>query len=52
MSTRAIFNGAILKFSEKFDHPFSHVIFGNLFPESNSFVAVRVTRSKNFASVC
>ena len=33
-----------LKFSEKFDHPFSHVfIFRNMFPESHGFVAVPVT---------
>ena len=38
------FNATILKFSEKFDHPFSHVfIFGNLFPESHGFVAMPVT---------
>ena len=35
---------AWIKFSEKFDHPFSHVfIFGNMFPESRGFVAVPVT---------
>ena len=33
-----------LKFSMKFDHPFSHVfIFGNMFPESHGFVTVPVT---------
>ena len=43
---------AILKLSEKFDHPFSHVfIFGNMFPESHGFVAVPVTRPNNFVSL-
>ena len=38
------FNATILKFSEKFDHPFSHVfIFGNIFSESRGFVAMPVT---------
>ena len=38
------FNATILKFSEKFDHPFSHVfIFGNMFPESHGFIAMPVT---------
>ena len=33
----------LLKFSEKFDPPFSHVFrFGNMFPESHGFVAVRL----------
>ena len=47
------FNATILKFSEKFDHPFSHVLFkfGNIFPESDGFVAVPVTRSNNFVSI-
>ena len=37
------FNSMILKFSEKFDHPFLHVfIFGNMLPESHSFVAMPV----------
>ena len=45
------FNATILKFSEKFDHPFSHVfIFCNMFPESRGFGAVLVTRSNNFVS--
>ena len=38
------FGDNILKFSEKFDHPFSHVfIFGNMFPENHGFVAMPVT---------
>ena len=38
------FNATVFKFSEKFDHPFWHVfIFGNMFPESHSFVAMPVT---------
>ena len=38
------FNATILKFSEKFNYPFSHVfIFGNMFPESHGFVAMPVT---------
>ena len=42
----------ILKFSEKFDHPFSHVfIFRNMFPESHGFVAVPVTKSNNFVPI-
>ena len=46
------FNATILKFSVKFDHPFSHVfIFGNMFPESHGFVAVPVTRANNFVSL-
>ena len=46
------FNATILKFSEKFDHPFFHVfIFGNMFPESHGFVDVPVTRSTNFVSL-
>ena len=33
-----------LKFSEKFDHPFLHVfIFGNMFRERHSFVAMPIT---------
>ena len=37
------FNATILKFSEKFDHPFSNVfIFENMFPESHVFVAMSV----------
>ena len=32
------FYPTILKFSEKFDHPFSHVfIFGNMIPEIHGF---------------
>ena len=39
------FNAMILKFSEKFDHPFWHVfIFGNISLESHGFVAMPVTR--------
>ena len=46
------FNCMILKFSEKFDNPFSHVfIFGNMFPESHGFDAVPVARSNNFDSL-
>ena len=42
--TRVIFNATILKFSEKFDHPFSHVIiFRIVFHESHDFVAMPVT---------
>ena len=38
------FSATILKFSEKFDPPFSHVfIFGNVFPESHGFAAMPVT---------
>ena len=38
------FNAMVLKFSEEFDHPFSHIfIFGNTFPESHGFVALSVT---------
>ena len=34
----------ILKFLEKINHNFSHVsIFGNMFPESDGFVAMPVT---------
>ena len=46
-------NATILKFPEKFDHPFSNVfIFGVMFPESHGFVAARpVTRWNNFVSV-
>ena len=45
-------NATILKFAEKFDHPFSHVfIFGNMFPASHGFVAVSVTRSNNLVSL-
>ena len=40
-----------LRFSEKNDHPFPHVfIFGNLFPESHSFVAMPVISLNNFVS--
>ena len=36
------FNATIPKFSEKFDHRFSHVIISaNLFPESHGFVVTR-----------
>ena len=38
------FNSTILKFSEEFDHSFSHIfIFGNIFPKSSGFVAMPVT---------
>ena len=40
------------RFSEKFDHPFSHVlIFGNMFSESHGFVAVSGTGSNNFVYI-
>ena len=40
-----IFNCTILKFFEKFGHPFSHVfIFGNMLPESHSCDAVPVAK--------
>ena len=46
------FNATILNVSEKFAHPISHVfIFRNMFPGSHGFVAVLVTRSKNFVSL-
>ena len=46
------FNATVLKFSEKFDHPFLHVIiFGNMFPENHGFVDVLVTRSTDFVSL-
>ena len=46
------FNSTILKFSEKFVHPFSHVfIFGNMLPESHGFDAVPVTILNNLASL-
>ena len=46
------FNATILKFPEKFEHPFLHVfIFGNMFRESHGFVAVPVTRSNNFVTL-
>ena len=39
------FNVTILKFSEKFYHPFLHVfIFSSMFPESHGFVAVPIIR--------
>ena len=45
------FNATILKFAEKFDHPFSHVfLLGNMFTENHRFIAVPVTRSDNFVS--
>ena len=47
--TSCYFNATILKFSEKFDHQFLHVfIFGNMFPVSDGFVAVKVKMSNNF----
>ena len=46
------FDCTILKFSEKFDHPFSHVfIFGNMLPDSHGFDNVPVTRSNNSVSL-
>ena len=43
-SNSSNFNATILKFSEQFIHPYSHVfIFGNMFPESHGFVAIPVT---------
>ena len=45
------FNSTVLKFSEKFVHPFSQVfMFGNMSPKSYGFVAEPVTRSNNFVS--
>ena len=45
-------NATILKFFEKFAHPFlQDFIFGNMFPESRGFVAVPGTRSNNFVSL-
>ena len=42
----------ILKYSEKYQHQFLHVlIFGNMFPESHGFVAVPIKRSNNFVSL-
>ena len=42
--TQAILIPQIVKFSEKFDHPFSHVFkFGNIFPECHGSVDVPVT---------
>ena len=39
---------AILKFYEKFIHPFSYLfIFSNMFPESHGFVFMPVTSSSN-----
>ena len=41
--TRAILIAMTLKFAEKFHHPFLHVfLFGNMFHESDSFVAMPV----------
>ena len=38
------FNATIFKYSEKFEHPFSHVfMFGNMFAESRGFVTMLVT---------
>ena len=46
------FNYTILKFSEKLDAPFSHVLeFGNMFPETHGFDSVPVTRSNDFVSL-
>ena len=42
--SRNNFNATILKFSEKFNHLFSHVsIFGNMFDENQGFIAMPVT---------
>ena len=42
----------ILKYPEKFEHPFSQVfLFGNMFPEGHGFVAVPFTRSNYFFSL-
>ena len=47
----AIFNDTTLKFTEQYDHPFSHVfIFGNMFRESHGFISVPVTSSNNYVS--
>ena len=41
--TKSNFNATILKFSEKFDHPFSFVfIFGSMLLESHGFVTMPV----------
>ena len=41
-----------LQFSEKFDHPFSHVfIYGKVLPESYGFVDMPVTRLNNLVSI-
>ena len=46
------FKATFLKFSKKFDHPFSNgFIFVNMFPESHGFVAMPVTKSNNFLSI-
>ena len=38
------FDATVLSFFEEFDHQFSHVfIFGNMFPESHSYIAMPVT---------
>ena len=38
------FNDTVFKFHQKLDHAFLHVfIFGNMFPESYSFVVMPVT---------
>ena len=37
------FSASILKFPEKFDHPFSHIcIFENIFSESHGFITMAV----------
>ena len=42
----------LLKFPEKFDHPFSHLlIVGNILPEGHHFVVATVTSCKNFVSL-
>ena len=45
-------NATTLRFSKKFDHPFSHFfVFCNTFPESHGFVAVLITSLNNFVSI-
>ena len=40
------FNATVIKFSEKFDHPFSHVfIFGDMLYETGGFSVMPVTSS-------
>ena len=49
--TRAILMTRLLRFAEKFDHLFLHVlIFGSMFRESRGFISVPVTSSYNFVS--
>ena len=50
--TLSNFNATILKFSEKYQHTFSHVfIFGSMFPDSRGFGAVPIKRSNNLVSL-